>query len=241
MVIILLSLNGCKPWQYMIVNSSRLTRNDRNQLVFENDTLRLTYDIAGNGGQVAIHIFNKTSQPLAINWQRSAFVRNRHSTSFLNKDVVVHGHSVNTYRYTRNFIASFALPDSAGFIPPGAEIVNDLPDLAATGPMEIDLSDTIPKQKLAERNGVNYVKFKQRVYDEANSPIRFSVYLTFSIGQENRQFSLTNNFYVSNVYIADGGPEDFSLYHGGGDMIYIRLRASGGPPESQPTASSSIR
>lgn len=237
--IILLSLSACSSWQYMTVNSSQLTRNDYNQFVFENDTLRLTYDIAGNDGQVTLRAYNKTSEPLTINWQKSAFIRNQQTVSFLNKDVIIHSHTVHYTRYTSTLIASFTLPDSAGFIPPGSEVSNDLPTLAKTGPLQVYFPDSLPEKKLAETNGVNIVKFKQLRYDEANSPIQFSSYITFSIGHDNKEFSLTNHFYVSEIYLADGRPENFSLYHGHGDQIYIRQKTDNPEvPDNQPTASS---
>jgi hypothetical protein len=239
--IILLSLSACSPWQYMTVSSSQLTRNDINQFVFENDTLRLTYDIAGGDGQVKLRVFNKTNQPITINWQRSAFIRNRQTVSFLNKDVIIHGHTVTYSRYSQNFIGSFAFPDSAGFIPPGSEISDDLPSLAKTGPLQIYLPDSLPQKKLADPNGINSIKFRQVHYDETNSPIRFSSYITFSIGHDNKEFSLTNNFYVSEVYQADGGPGIFSLYHGHGDQIFIHQKTNNtGLADDQPTASSHI-
>lgn len=177
----LFSMTACNPWQYMTVNSPQLTRNDFNQFVFENDTLRLIYDMAGDGGRVTLRIRNKTSQPLTINWEKSAFIRNQQSVS-------------------------------------------------------------LPQKTMAETNGINSVKFRQLHYDEAGSPIRFKAYLTFTIGHDNKEFSLTNNFYVSDVYQADGGPASFSLYHGHGDQIYIRQKTyNEGLAESPPTASSGIR
>ncbi len=226
----------------MTVNSSQLARNDFNQFVFENDTLRLIYDIAGDGGEVKLRVFNKTNQPITVNWQRSAFIRNQQTVNFLNKDVIIHGHTVTYSRYNRNFIGSFAFPDSAGFIPPGSEISDDLPTLSKTGPLQVFVPDSLPQKQLADPNGIRSVKFRQMHYDEAGSPIRFSSYLTFSIGHDNKEFSLTNHFYVSDVYQADGRPELFSLYHGHGDQLYIHQKTyNTGLAESPTTASSRIR
>jgi len=240
--IVLFSMTACNPWQYMTVNSPQLTRNDFNQFVFENDTLRLIYDMAGDGGQVTLRIRNKTSQPLMINWEKSAFIRNQQSVSLIDKDVIIHGRTIRYSRYTSAFIASFPQPGNVGLIPPGSEISNDLPTLAKTGPLQVYVADSLPQKTMAETNGINSVKFRQLHYDEAGSPIRFKAYLTFTIGHDNKEFSLTNNFYVSDVYQADGGPASFSLYHGHGDQIYIRQKTyNTGLAESPPTASSGIR
>jgi hypothetical protein len=104
------------------------------------------------------------------------------------------------------------------------------------------MPDSLPQKKLDETNGVNPVRFRQLHYDEAGSPIRFKTYLTFSIGHDNKEFSLTNYFYVSDVYKADGDPTSFSLYHGHGNQIYIHPKTSNTElAEDRPTASSGIR
>jgi hypothetical protein len=226
----------------MTVSSPQLTRNDYNQFVFENDTLRLIYDMAGDGGQVTLRILNKTSQPLTINWEKSAFIRNQQSISLTDKDVIIHGRTIRYSRYTSTFIGSFPQPGNVGLIPPGSEVSNDLPTLTKTGPLQIYMPDSLPQKKLDETNGVNPVRFRQLHYDEAGSPIRFKTYLTFSIGHDNKEFSLTNYFYVSDVYKADGDPTSFSLYHGHGNQIYIHQKTSNTElAEDRPTASSGIR
>jgi|GEM_PF-1077724 hypothetical protein len=240
--IALFSMTACNPWQYMTVNSAQLTRNEYHQFIFENDTLRLIYDMAGDGGQVSLRILNKTSQPLTINWEKSAFIRNQQSISMIDKDVIIHGRTIRYTRYTSTFIGSFPQPGNVGLIPPGSEISNDLPTLEKTGPLQVFVADSLPQKKLAETNGVNTIKFRQLHYDESGSPIRFKAYLTFSIGHDNKEFSVTNNFYVSDVYQADGRPENFSLYHGHGDQIFIHQKTyATGYAESPPTASSGIR
>jgi hypothetical protein len=232
-------LSACSPWQYMTVNSPQLNRNRYNQFVFENDTLRLTYDMSGKDGEVTLHIFNKTAEPLTINWQKSAFIRNQQSISFSDKDIVIHGHTIDYSRYNRGFIGTFQLPDSVSFIPPDSEISNDLPTLAKTGPLQVYFPDSLPAKKLTEPDGVNSVNFRQVHYDEAGSPIRFRTYLTFSIGHDNKEFSLSNHFYVSDIYLSAGRPEDFTLYHGHGDQIYIRQKTNNPEvPDGQSTASS---
>jgi hypothetical protein len=237
--IILLSLNACSPWQYLTVNSSQLTRNDYNQLVFENDTMRLTFDIAGKDGEVKLYILNKTNQPISVNWQKSAFIRNQQSVSFDNKKyIVVHGRT----RYADRYFAPFMFRDTVEFIPPGASIGKSLPNLASTGPLQIDFPDSLTEKKLIGSNTANAAKFKQVHYDEANTPIRFSCYLTFSIGNDNKVFTETHHFYVSDVYLADDGPGFFSQYYGHGNQIYIRTKTSNPVVgEGQPTASSNIR
>jgi hypothetical protein len=234
--IILLSLSACSPWQYLTVNSTQLTRNDYKQLVFENDTMQLTFDIAGKDGEVNLRILNKTNQPISVNWLKSAFIRNQQSVSFDNKKyIVINGRT----RYADRYIAPFMFRDTVEFIPPGVSIGKSLPNLASTGPLQTDFPDSLPEKKLIDSNSAGTAKFKQVHYDEANAPIRFSCYLTFSIGNDNKVFTVTRHFYVSDVYQADDGPGFFFPYYGHGNQIFIRTKTSNPiVGEGQPTASS---
>ncbi len=43
--------------------------------VFENDTLKITYDLWDNGGKMRFTVYNKLSVPLFIDWKNSAFIK----------------------------------------------------------------------------------------------------------------------------------------------------------------------
>lgn len=62
-VLIVLTFGACSPYQYLTLDSTQLPKNDKKQFVWENDTLRLSYDFSGSGGPMSVNIYNKSTQP----------------------------------------------------------------------------------------------------------------------------------------------------------------------------------
>src|SRR5262245_26745583 len=61
-------------YQYSTISSPDLVKNDRNEFVVENDSLKLVYSFNGKNGPVHITIQNKLTVPVYIDWQRSAII-----------------------------------------------------------------------------------------------------------------------------------------------------------------------
>ncbi len=152
----LLIVSSCSTYQYLTVDSPQLKKNDGNQLTFENDTLRLTYIFTGKDGSLNVNIYNKTSQPLYVNWKKSAYIRSEQSVSLFDNNVMILGRAYGKNYYTRNwtsassanFTASFALPEGVDFIPPVSGISKALPRLGLTGSLETPMPDTVQKTKI---------------------------------------------------------------------------------------------
>jgi hypothetical protein len=230
LVLIVLAFSACSPYQYLTLDSSQLSKNDKKQFVWENDTLRLSYDFGGPGGPMIVNIYNKSSQPLYINWKKSALIRDEHSTSLFDPNVNMSG-TANTLGYrvgrftssTTNFTASFALPEGMDFIPPASAITKYLPSIGQSGSLVSYVADTIPKEKLSDAQGLYVAKYQRLTYNEDQSPIRFKSYMTFTLGDNNPiEFSETHSFYVGEVMQTIVGPETFGLYQQEGDKLFVK-------------------
>jgi len=216
----------------MTVNSSHLTKNDKHQLVFENDTVRLTYDFCGEGGPVSVNIFNKSSQPLYVNWKKSALIRNEHSLSFYDRNVYFSGDAyTSSYRFrnfaisSSSFTGSMALPEGMDFIPPGSDISKGLVFLSQSGPMVLEIPDSIAQQTVKNGDGITLSKYRKKNYDETTSPVRFKSYLTFSLGFNNAsEFAESNDFYVDEAMDTQSLPENYPLYQQQGDKFFIKYK-----------------
>ena len=229
--VFLLTLSACSTYQYLTVDSPQLQKNDRNQLIQENDTLRITYSFQGKGGPFSVNIYNKTDQPLFVNWKKSALIRNEQSLSLYNNNVIISGNTASqSYRYGRyatsvgSFAGSFTLPEGMDFIPPASGISKNLPKLERTGILSTDLPDSVHDQQLIEADGINKTAYKQLQYGEDRSPVRFRSYITFSIGNNNPlEFAETSSFYVGEVCQTHSEPELFPLYRQQGDQLYVKV------------------
>lgn len=227
----LLSLSSCSTYQYITLDSPQLPKNDKNQLTFENDTLRLTYNFTGKGGPLNVKIYNKTDQPLYVNWKKSALIRDERSTSLYNNYIMVSGaasaasYRIGKYAASRtNIAATVALPEGMDFIPPSSAISKDLLNLERTGILSAEVPDTLQEKKIRETDGMQLAAYKQLHYAEDQSPFHFKSYITFSIGNNNPQeFTETTSFYVGEVCQTHSAPELFPLYRQQGDQLYIKV------------------
>lgn len=232
LVLVAACLASCSQYQYLTLNSSQLTKNDKHQFVFENDTVRLIYDFNGEGGPISINIFNKSSQPLYINWKKSAIIRNEHTLSFYDRNVYFSGNAnTTTYRFgnvrgsTTDFGGSFALPEGMDFIPPGSTVSKGLVFLSQSGPMVVQIPDSITQEILKDSYGTRIAKYREKSYGETESPVRFRSYLTFTLGFNNAmEFAESNAFYVGEAIDTKTTPEEFSKYQQQGDKLFIKYQ-----------------
>ena len=239
LVILVASLSSCSRYQYMTLNSSQLNKNDQNQFVFENDTIRLTYDFSGSDGPISVNVYNKTNQPLYVNWKKSALIRNEHALSYFDKNAYFWGSSEGyAYRFGNsrsalgsfastgsNFSGTVALPEGMAFVPPGSSISKGLVLLSQTGPMVADIPDSVAEQRVNVDYNLLIAKYRKETFDASTSPVKFKSYLTFVLGSNNTlEFSETNEFFVEEALDTKNVPEDFPLYQQRGDKFYIKYQ-----------------
>jgi hypothetical protein len=222
--------SSCSTYQYMTLDSPQLSRNEKKQFISENDTLRLTYDFNGYAAPMSINIYNKTNQPLYINWKKSALIRDEHSISLYDRNVNFSGVASSSsarFGYLTNtataFNGSFALPEGMDFVAPGSSISKTLIQLGLTGPMPALISDSVPKQKTLDTQGFIIAQYQHILFNERQSPVKIKTYLTFSLGSNPAaEFAERNSFFVSEAYRTKTQPDNFSLYTREGDKFYVR-------------------
>ncbi|MBS1660132.1 MAG: hypothetical protein JST68_03675 [Bacteroidetes bacterium] len=233
LILLTVGCASCSHFQYLTISSPQTTTNDRKQLVYENDTLRLVYDFNGKNGPVSVNIYNKTSQPLYVNWKKSALIRNEHFISYFDRRVYFSGDGFTFASRSRlfstastSFNGSFELPEGLEFIPPGTSISKGLATLGDTGPMVAMIPDSIGQQSMKYINSYSYAKFRQIIFDETESPIQFKSYLTFVLGMNNSpEFAKTNDFYISEALDSKSPPEQFTpRYQQQGNMFFVKYQ-----------------
>ncbi|MBS1603219.1 MAG: hypothetical protein JST42_11165 [Bacteroidetes bacterium] len=239
LVFLVAGLSSCSRYQYMTLNSPQLSKNDEHQFVFENDTIRLTYDFNGSDGPISVNVYNKTNQPLYVNWKKSALIRNEHALSYYDKNAYFQGSSDGyAYRFgnSRSSLGSFtstasefsgtvALPEGMAFVPPGSSISKGLALLSQSGPMVAEIPDSVAEQQLTVDYNLLVAKYRKETFDASTSPVRFKSYLTFVLGSNNTlEFSETNEFFVEEALDTRNMPEDFPLYQPRGDKFFIKYQ-----------------
>jgi len=198
LVLIVLTFGACSPYQYLTLDSSQLSKNDKKQL----------------------YINWKKSALIRDENSTSLFDPNVTMTGTASST----GYRVGRFTASSsNFTASFALPEGMDFIPPSSAITKYLQPIGQSGSLVSYVADSIRKEILVDPQGAFIAKYQRLTYDENQSPIRFKSYMTFTIGNNSPvEFSETHSFYVGEVMQSSAPPEIFNLYQQEGDKLFIR-------------------
>jgi hypothetical protein len=212
-------------FQYLTVDSSQLQKNDQKAFVFENDTLRITYDFSGGGGPLNITVFNKSNQPLSIDWNKSALVCNSRSFSLAKTNSIFTG-TATGYRGLASLTGTLKVDPGFEIVPPQTTVTRLTIYLDQSLPsFRVAIPDTAQKQKAYFPGGA-VRKYTMARFDEAASPIQLKTYLTFLIGPgTGTEFSETSMFYISKAMQTANAPDMFPLYQQPGDQLYVSWRS----------------
>lgn len=213
--ILLLFCASCTTFQYSIISSPDVVKNDQHEFVVENDSLKLVYNFYGNRGPIHISIQNKMGVPVYIDWQRSAVIVNEKAIPYVPGEMKIKGSFAgSSYNFKNSgygvnggqLYATAVLPPTIDFIPPRA-IINKLPMYVSRG-FNAGIPDSaFQKEKRRLANGM-IAKVKRADFTEATSPLRFRSFITYTIGEPgSKPFAFEHSFYISEIMNTGGGPE----------------------------------
>ncbi len=183
----LLSLLFISCSQYKIASvASNNTQTISNKLVFENDTIKVTYSFWAKNGVMAFDLYNKLNIPLYFDWKKSAFIPNDKMMSYWQDVTNTTGISSSSAYYLYGGVISgnnktkskSIREERVGVIPPRSLISNNKYSLV------------LPK-----------TNFSVQSYDFGNTPLRFRNYLAVSTSEQfdKNVFYIDNDFFVSSV------------------------------------------
>lgn len=233
-----LIFSSCSTYQYTTISSSNMSMNENQELVFENDSVRIVYNFNGYGGPVNITVQNKLQVPVYVDWQKSAIITDGHAVSYASKDVKIEG-GVQSSSSTiggggtaygvssGNFQAVASLPPSIDFIPPQSFFARN-PIMLRNSFIAVPESE-YHKLKYAATETYT-VPVKAAVFTEGSSPYKFRSYLTLIIGEVNaRPVGFEHSFFVSQVIATGKQPGVMWLNKNGlGNQYYVSKATEGG-------------
>jgi len=173
----LILLAGCSRYQYMYV-SSHLDQNDKKEFIVENDTVQIKYSFTGENFPLTITLYNKLSQPIYIDLERST--------------VVMNNMQIAGPFYTENQI-SFVAPLSIATL-----YSNPLKDQL----LDLSPKDTSIHEVTKNKFGIIYS------FDEATTPIYFRIILALTVNDDYSYPTFFDySFWVSDILQTDAGPK----------------------------------
>ncbi len=196
-------LTSCLVTQYNRVGSNELVLNEKNDFVFENDTVRIVYRFNGIGGPLQITIENRGSQPLRVDWKKSALVAGGEAHAYYRPAANLNG-NVETGNNGYGQISGQVTGEEAlQFLPPDARITRRV---GRIGELLEEPADFTGASWVKKGQGYSRLKYKELNFNENDSPLKFRSFITLISGPgEGREFTLDHSFYLmSNLKYRNG-------------------------------------
>jgi hypothetical protein len=197
LISMIIAFSACTTYQYVGFDSTQLQKDKQQLLADDNDSMHIAYSFSGAGGNVAVTVLNKTSQPLYLDWTRCSLIRNGQSFSLRRRDIEM--------------------------IPPQTSISDVMLNLNEEGGgiPRLLIPDTAHSRRYHYADG-SYVRYKEADYSEQASPIKLKSYLTFLAGPGgNTELTITHSFYIHDVMHTGVLPFGFGPYHEPGNRLYV--------------------
>ena len=194
--------------------------------VFENDTVKITYQFWGDRGILSFELFNKLDKPIYIDWKNSSYIFNDVKMNYwadeqLTTSIAVYGNFLYTgplikpnplIDYGVEVSSSVSVkPERVTFIPPKSKIYKSSFYLVPY--LKYSVDSVHAKSSLVSRR--DKPKKKTKIFEENfelnNSPIVFRNFIAIMFSESSKDFDdqtknykyIDNQFYVSYVIQED--------------------------------------
>jgi len=218
-------LSSCTKYQYVTIDS-KLPKNSQDEFVIENDSFQVTYNFNGWNGPLNVSIVNKHSEPLYINWHKSAIVVDGQRVPLWKDesklDASIRGFEINWNDFASNQYADVdgvvSKSEMISFLPPesGMEIT---PVTIKNKFIPIDQDVAVEKLSLPYDQG--RTPAKKQSFSQENAPLSFRSFLTISTTQDFQEpVYLDDHFWVSGFLETIQRPERFNFMKN--NQFYMR-------------------
>lgn len=199
------SLLGCKNYIQVFETKSNDIKVENKFYVFENDSLKITYNFWSNKGLMTFSVFNKLDKPIYIDWKKSSYIDNSVKLNYwIDEEKTKSKEYYGNYyydglRYAVSKSETAVKLERVTFIPPSS---NYSRSQFFIFPIKFYDLDTGIEPK--EINRLDNPKYKTEVYEQhfskKNSPLIFRNFLTFSYTESfESEFYVDNEFYISKI------------------------------------------
>jgi hypothetical protein len=205
---------GCTtPYYQLVETKTTNTKVVDDNYVFENDSIKVTYNFWLDRGILNFTIYNKLKKPLYIDWKKSSYINNSIKMNYWNDEAstktiseyesssFIFLGSRDVYSKTNGISSSLTTkPEIITFVPPNSNYTRKQFYLTPKSFIKIPVNsyriEKIPAFNDPEKQATLYVKDFQK--DE--SPLVFRNFITFSFSDKfDQEFYLDHEFYISRV------------------------------------------
>lgn len=231
-VFALLVLNSCSTYYYMSFNSpeKQSATSEFESLTFEKENIKVNYSFQDLNGRVNIEVFNNSDEAVYVDWSRSSFIVDSVSNSLQSSNATFQGQINTTIYQNRTFPmvetsgsigGSIQIPTSSTFVPPHTKINYNPIYISQVYQLNV------PKSSY-RKNTVNGYNAKTIVFDENDSPLKLSAYLTIVKDKEKKSIEFKNPFYISSIIKTGQTPNEVKNIYNPSNNSYFKKTSSAG-------------
>ncbi|NML23062.1 hypothetical protein HHL16_19445 [Pseudoflavitalea sp. G-6-1-2] len=233
LLFLVISVSGCRTYQYVSVKSNQLQQNDKSEFVAENDSVQISYSFKGEDFPLSIRFMNKLNKAMVIDWNRSSLIINGQAYGMLPQEAKTKGQAVTVgstiprpapVSYT-DFSAVTTMPPDGETVPPMSFVARESKKLT-TRFLELPAGNTItPVATKVEMPKGSTLNVKMFSFEEKNSPMLVRTFLTTLMETDGKIQTVTHEhaFYVSSMFRTNRDP-----YRTGWKETYTAKASVGG-------------
>ena len=196
--VMIFSLSSCSSY-IRLTETQSIGKDVVDNNAYENNDMKITYDMWNENGIMYFTVYNKTDKPLYIDWKRSVFVYNSWKNNYwVDKSTaedfyvpVGSGKNISFQKRTSTVVQeryTFIPPKTYIAVPTSYYILGDVSQVRVDdngSKMKIMVTDlrhdkSATKEKIEKTTGKGTTTAWTKTYDEASSPHIFRNFLTYS-------------------------------------------------------------
>lgn len=166
--------------------SQDIFQTENGDFIAENDSLLVAYWFNGENLPIFINVYNKSSEPLYVDWSRSSIIIDGKAINYRSQIMAVSDDNSMEYAV-----------ESRSFIPPMSRTTFQTRALSNFN--YDNLKDQYFKNtKLPDKSGVP-LKVQTLEFSKRTSPLSFKSFLSFYTYDPSSPFSMEHEFYISSL------------------------------------------
>jgi hypothetical protein len=210
---------GCGSYVQVIETKTENTNIEDDMYVYENDSIKITYDFWQEKGLLSFTIYNKLNRPVYVDWKKSSYINKGVKRNFwedTESTKTLERHSGYSYRnsnltsrqsslsssFTNSINTSSSetvKPEKITFIPPKSNYTRSQFFLLPIPFLKIKNYPNI-KEMPKLNNEEKTVEYQEKDFNKDDTPLIFRNFLTLSYSENfDNEFYVDNEFYISNV------------------------------------------
>lgn len=206
-LLMIILISSCGSYVQVFEAKTTNTQIENDKYIFENDSIKITYNLWKDKGLLSFSIYNKLNKPIYVDWKKSSYINNSikrnywedtESTKSVEKKVgsnyrtssrIDNSHSNSTSISS----SETTKPEKITFIPPKSNYIRSQFFILPIKTLRVKSYNSVQIPRID--NDKKNVTISEKVFDEKSTPLVFRNFVTFSYTE-----NFAKEFYVDNEF-----------------------------------------